>query len=153
MYFYPRSPCGERRNGHPDTRQRGAISIHALLAESDFVNPYKLTMIFGFLSTLSLRRATGQHLPGRFPFSHFYPRSPCGERPHGPCWPIFTYTISIHALLAESDRTRPPPRPRQRNFYPRSPCGERRTTTSAAAMPTVFLSTLSLRRATPRPSI
>ena len=33
--FYPRSPCGERRSVHPETRRRDAISIHALLAESD----------------------------------------------------------------------------------------------------------------------
>ena len=34
---------------------------------------------------------------------NFYPRSPCGERllPIVLCWYIFT--ISIHALLAESD--------------------------------------------------
>ena len=55
-----------------------------------------------FLSTLSLRRATlcaHRLRPGS---GHFYPRSPCGERP-------FTYWI------AESNQ----------NFYPRSPCGER----------------------------
>ena len=33
--FYPRSPCGERRSERPETRRRDAISIHALLAESD----------------------------------------------------------------------------------------------------------------------
>ena len=43
-HFYPRSPCGERRSGHPETRRRDAISIHALLAESDGVSclPYQL---------------------------------------------------------------------------------------------------------------
>ena len=37
--------------------------------------------------------------------NYFYPRSPCGERLHsaGP-WQA-GYTISIHALLAESDTT------------------------------------------------
>ena len=34
-HFYPRSPCGERRSGRPETHRRDAISIHALLAESD----------------------------------------------------------------------------------------------------------------------
>ena len=34
-YFYPRSPCGERRNVCPHIRRFCAISIHALLAESD----------------------------------------------------------------------------------------------------------------------
>ena len=33
--------------------------------------------------------------------------------------------ISIHALLAESDRSLAASLSRQRNFYPRSPCGER----------------------------
>ena len=33
--------------------------------------------------------------------------------------------ISIHALLAESDRYSPLPQFGQANFYPRSPCGER----------------------------
>ena len=35
------------------------FSIHALLAESDFWRPMPLSAIFRFLSTLSLRRATG----------------------------------------------------------------------------------------------
>ena len=54
--FYPRSPCGER-----------------LTAACIFLSMPK------FLSTLSLRRATGLCLKisvGR----DFYPRSPCGER-------------------------------------------------------------------------
>ena len=34
-YFYPRSPCGERRQAHADGPRSCAISIHALLAESD----------------------------------------------------------------------------------------------------------------------
>ena len=34
-------------------------------------------------------------------------------------------TISIHALLAESDRPQPPKARVLKNFYPRSPCGER----------------------------
>ena len=33
--FYPRSPCGERRQGQQGFVERCAISIHALLAESD----------------------------------------------------------------------------------------------------------------------
>ena len=79
-HFYPRSPCGERLGqiacGEPIT----AISIHALLAESDVQvqranshhtdfyprSPcgerrpvgFQHSHIAGFLSTLSLRRAT-----------------------------------------------------------------------------------------------
>ena len=56
------------------------ISIHALLAESDARQCYTDTTSVGFLSTLSLRRATAI---GRW----------------GTAW----RDISIHALLAESD--------------------------------------------------
>ena len=81
----------------------GDISIHALLAESDLHEALHGRRFLSFLSTLSLRRATGS--PGhREAGPHdFYPRSPCGER-HG-SWS--TWTASTH-------------------FYPRSPCGERR---------------------------
>ena len=101
-YFYPRSPCGERpgkvkvvepglaflstlslrRATAPNQRSYhcNRISIHALLAESDIPWLQLPLQIF-----------------------HFYPRSPCGERP-----PSITPTAS------------------RRNFYPRSPCGERR---------------------------
>ena len=58
---------------------------------------------FAFLSTLSLRRATYSAPPYNLMIHHFYPRSPCGERPRerASIKPIFR--ISIHALLAESD--------------------------------------------------
>ena len=63
-----------------------AISIHALLAESDVLIPFKSGNTTSFLSTLSLRRAT-------VPLHLFY---------SGIC-------ISIHALLAESDQFFPKP--------------------------------------------
>ena len=80
MYFYPRSPCGERHSGYLDTRQLCAISIHALLAESDAIDKWDKNDFYKFLSTLSLRRATAPS--------------------HSPC---LHNRISIHALLAESD--------------------------------------------------
>ena len=55
-----------------------------------------------FLSTLSLRRATNTGLVVMVPL-----------------------TISIHALLAESDLRGCPVWSPRRYFYPRSPCGER----------------------------
>ena len=81
-----------------------------------------------FLSTLSLRRATGT-LPSHRPrVQHFYPRSPCGERRYNNNNYVVTRgflstlslrratrknlvngicgVISIHALLAESDQTK-----------------------------------------------
>ena len=101
------------------------ISIHALLAESDPGNA---------------------GIPG--PDQHFYPRSPCGERPVGSVLPCAVQAISIHALLAESDLFKTYGNWCGRYFYPRSPCGERQEQTISLARCTTFLSTLSLRRAT-----
>ena len=104
LYFYPRSPCGERLNEIPDQRK-----------------------IDQFLSTLSLRRATYMILPRYSNVRYFYPRSPCGERRvHYDNYNLHC-VISIHALLAESDKP-----------------GERHASSRQE-----FLSTLSLRRATP----
>jgi len=80
------------------------ISIHALLAESD---------CFGrIMSALS---------------GYFYPRSPCGER-------RYSFRHSAQSW----------------HFYPRSPCGERLKNSPALLGNSQFLSTLSLRRATPQ---
>ena len=57
---------------------------------------------------------------------YFYPRSPCGERR--------LQKIMVPVLLT--------------HFYPRSPCGERRKGRSNLNGIRIFLSTLSLRRAT-----
>ena len=78
--FYPRSPCGERPAHFASQIHSVGISIHALLAESDLMRPYANFAKPGFLSTLSLRRATGGH-----------------QKQYG------VLGISIHALLAESD--------------------------------------------------
>ncbi len=146
--FYPRSPCGERRRRSVKLFRQNYISIHALLAESDlmmlsmvaililflstlslrratlYINRTAKAVVF--LSTLSLRRATGCQRPCEHPTRDFYPRSPCGERPAN-WFDLWGWRdISIHALLAESDRLPTALRtPHQR-----------------------FLSTLSLRRAT-----
>ena len=124
------------------------ISIHALLAESDNADIDGAAAILGFLSTLSLRRATlftiglnrahGISIHALLAesdaaifflycaFPYFYPRSPCGERRFHFNAGQHICVISIHALLAESDL----------NFHHRRPCCFQ------------FLSTLSLRRAT-----
>ena len=78
-----------------------------------------------FLSTLSLRRATMQEI--------------AQQRKQ---------RISIHALLAESDRVLATYWTRTVYFYPRSPCGERHRYGRPIDVQLVFLSTLSLRRAT-----
>ena len=103
-YFYPRSPCGERLPQYSANCNCHIISIHALLAESDVDTLTDDVSTGGFLSTLSLRRATGPMQKGQV-----------------------YYIISIHALLAESDTpTRTPTGCACMYFYPRSPCGERR---------------------------
>ena len=79
------------------------ISIHALLAESDHEKRLDRWPIVKFLSTLSLRRATLGLRTQSAGGEYFYPRSPCGERLL--CWGCnwAHISISIHALLAESD--------------------------------------------------
>ena len=102
-YFYPRSPCGERRWLRCWQLAARDISIHALLAESDPDGPAKLPKRIRFLSTLSLRRATVASVLAVGRAGYFYPRSPCGERQANAVDQILPGHISIHALLAESD--------------------------------------------------
>ena len=146
------------------------ISIHALLAESDFRHCTTYLNCSRFLSTLSLRRATSRLIGVNTGRKNFYPRSPCGERPvilaylilsmlflstlslrratpQG-CSGYLDNIISIHALLAESDKSLLTSVVSSTDFYPRSPCGERPHGQKTMGHRSVFLSTLSLRRAT-----
>ena len=84
-HFYPRSPCGERLPSVLHNFQPLQISIHALLAESDFFDAVQVVIVVIFLSTLSLRRATCIIDIINNIINHFYPRSPCGERPSTQC--------------------------------------------------------------------
>ena len=104
QYFYPRSPCGERPCKRSCVEIILNISIHALLAESDTGINAAFFIIYAFLSTLSLRRATHGGLPAALHHVYFYPRSPCGERRNQRVGRADQNHISIHALLAESDR-------------------------------------------------
>ena len=220
-YFYPRSPCGERLVWMlRSSAGRGFLSTLSLRRATDGDDLYTLPLTNfyprspcgerpsicqapilprnAFLSTLSLRRATWYPQPGRHLGSDFYPRSPCGERllvfaARQPAIRVFLSTlslrratrrvlkcdnraiISIHALLAESDRrtghssmctrrflsTLSLRRAtllyamgyyRHSDFYPRSPCGERQSIPVVFLGNNPFLSTLSLRRATQQPA-
>ena len=147
-HFYPRSPCGERPQKHINSRANHIISIHALLAESD---PYviRYTVNFHAISIHALLAESDNLRQNRHQKKH----------------------ISIHALLAESDHAEPAEQAQNLNFYPRSPCGERRKIRPVApdissisihallaesdpkrpkhqTQTQQFLSTLSLRRAT-----
>ena len=192
------------------------ISIHALLAESDAFLPADRMNHQRFLSTLSLRRATCKIMGVPVPGSEFLSTlslrratleacstaqtakflstlslrratDELGDRLGDYCISIhallaesdreayrqtsLSHRISIHALLAESDRNTKNNYTDYCDFYPRSPCGER-PTRSASSLPSksisihallaesdlilhmahlkehLFLSTLSLRRAT-----
>ena len=80
---------------------------------------------------------------------NFYPRSPCGERLHYDNYNLHCVEISIHALLAESDRNaRPETRPRDAISIHALLAESDLLFRLAAGSLTTFLSTLSLRRAT-----
>ena len=101
-YFYPRSPCGERR--------------------CEPWPPHRTTQ---FLSTLSLRRATSAQ--AAFPPGECISIHALLAESDGTIWHNHKRgTISIHALLAESDLPVFSWRCPLTYFYPRSPCGERR---------------------------
>ena len=107
-------------------QHRVGISIHALLAESD-IGP----LIFNVQPRNFYPRSPCGERHACLSLvlvwsDYFYPRSPCGERPINKLYDHLRDKISIHALLAESDTifaVRPYDAP-------------------------IFLSTLSLRRAT-----
>ena len=124
------------------------ISIHALLAESDKALLKIQQQLLIFLSTLSLRRATVR-LPNKLSHSPLFLSTLSLRRATFKQDIVMSMLdISIHALLAESDRVNVVFVQKGRNFYPRSPCGERPAALCTACIPSLFLSTLSLRRAT-----
>ena len=103
------------------------ISIHALLAESDGTSYSKKNPLRNFYP----RSPCGERhvaCSDWYKLRHFYPRSPCGERRNIGSVAMGPPTISIHALLAESDDTAGDLAQTVSDFYPRSPCGERRRT-------------------------
>ena len=95
-----------------------------------------------------MRRATHRECRSALSYLHFYPRSPCGERPDYFAGRNYISQISIHALLAESDHRECRSALSYLHFYPRSPCGERLGARRRHTHNLTFLSTLSLRRAT-----
>ena len=78
-HFYPRSPCGERRGCPASCSCLWHFYPRSPCGERQTCR-WRQTPAGRFLSTLSLRRATGfcRWVPQRR--HHFYPRSPCGER-------------------------------------------------------------------------
>ena len=126
-YFNPRSPCGERpgirRPLRPDqARFQSTLSLRR--ATVSLVGNYIPTG--QFQSTLSLRRATSDAaaaLTGRSISIHAL----LAESDRlGVTASIGLFDISIHALLAESDAVAPLGTAAVAAYFnPRSPCGER----------------------------
>ena len=123
--FYPRSPCGERRMFTDKRHPEVLISIHALLAESDLDAPGVHDA--WHISIHALLAESDDHRGHDQPRNrHFYPRSPCGERPPLlrllPCGAANFYPRSPcgerHPVICTGNLLQ--------HFYPRSPCGERR---------------------------
>ena len=189
-YFYPRSPCGERLTILLITVTT-LLFLSTLSLRRATTSGATYLIFLAFLSTLSLRRATGGNVRKVYGVSisihallaesdrkpsiqvqhplNFYPRSPCGERPvlHSfrplqehfyPRSPCGERQSSAKSTPEEAyfyprspcgERPRPqPPKTRVLYFYPRSPCGERHNTIRKRQIIPIFLSTLSLRRAT-----
>ena len=127
LYFYPRSPCGERLHHH-------------LIPNSGTLHFYP-------------RSPCGERLHCKTPITfrhYFYPRSPCGERLYDTYAKVLRVNISIHALLAESDIIT-----RARNSTIRISIHALLAESDIIDIINniingIFLSTLSLRRATTR---
>ena len=132
----------------PEYRPETEISIHALLAESDVRAAHTRTLTLKFLSTLSLRRATEQSASYNAYLEisiHALLAESDSERPE-----IRRFdAISIHALLAESDK-------RETLLFACPFCISIHALLAESDMGgwrssgigSIFLSTLSLRRAT-----
>ena len=124
------------------------ISIHALLAESDYSMGRNEKSFRGYFYPRSPCGERLRHNKEKPRQTNFYPRSPCGERHDQHMAANLTALISIHALLAESDNPVADLTSEVSDFYPRSPCGERQDINRRSNHIERFLSTLSLRRAT-----
>ena len=125
-YFYPRSPCGERPGGK---RQDLSLDSHFYPRSpcgERLCGCSGRCLCWEYFYPRSPCGERPYFVPALKPKQHFYPRSPCGERPILPYLPMAAVCISIHALLAESDSER------WQKLY----------------LFIIFLSTLSLRRAT-----
>ena len=145
--FYPRSPCGERLFLLRKITITVDISIHALLAESDFWRNNRNKNLLLFLSTLSLRRATGE-INTRGSVKVFLSTLSLRRATHYDNYNLHCVEISIHALLAESDlRVLDGSKSSMISIHALlAESDYTMTTTICTALR--FLSTLSLRRAT-----
>ena len=100
-YFYPRSPCGERRRQIKSSKT--TLTFLSTLSLRRATNIYNICRFQpGFLSTLSLRRATPEGAGKRQP-AQISIHALLAESDKRQMRGEFRDVISIHALLAESD--------------------------------------------------
>ena len=101
------------------------ISIHALRAEGDLRSSLLISLSRLFLSTPSVRRATGPAGLEQESEGHFYPRPPCGGRPAaGMRAATTTRFLSTPSVRRATDKLALLVHVHE-NFYPRPPCGGR----------------------------
>ena len=130
MYFYPRSPCGERPSSM-FLLMLFMVFLSTLSLRRATLNGIRMKYFSAFLSTLSLRRATAK-----------------GSTVGG------AREISIHALLAESDNLRVVDGSKSSIISIHALLAESDLLILITGfLERVFLSTLSLRRATPSANV
>ncbi len=107
-HFYPRSPCGERRQQPAGTTSTTYFYPRSPCGERHKTNTGS-NKSSEFLSTLSLRRATIIRRYGEPDSGNFYPRSPCGERQTRQNWHKphrqFLSTLSLRRATAKVHKT------------------------------------------------
>ena len=101
-HFYPRSPCGERLlEQFKQITETIFLSTLSLRRATVFIFAGKAPYM---ISIHALLAESDDCRKGQADCSkNFYPRSPCGERPLSFASCLTALLISIHALLAESD--------------------------------------------------
>ena len=167
--FNPRAPCGARRRKRKLSGNRPlfqstrslrsathwmplpeppkGISIHALLAERDFIDDLSISSVLLFQSTRSLRSATCTAVLVDFISQFQSTRSLRSATVTAQNYKVLAaisihallaerdttlaegrqhFAISIHALLAERDRSQIAFTAAITDFNPRAPCGARR---------------------------
>ena len=78
-YFYPRSPCGERRSAHSGAASRGYFYPRSPCGERRTCYCSGSLICNFYPRSPCGERPTKQNNPPIFQ-RYFYPRSPCGER-------------------------------------------------------------------------
>ena len=125
IHFYPRSPCGERRNYNMVADDFSVFLSTLSLRRATCLARLEPPVRYKFLSTLSLRRATLRSVMF-MALKRIFLSTLSLRRATRVCVSnAIKADISIHALLAESDRGLLHHKRQARYFYPRSPCGER----------------------------